>query len=587
MPAATWWQAPVGGEAPDLPPDQLSSAQARRLRNFLVDNPGQIIPRGTIGGAGALDTGSLVDTTSGGALLGTAVSDDTVAATFRLPNATPQVDYWRVPINRPTIAGDLSQPTLAGEVVDLTTGVHTTIPVGAALSVFGPSVCRVDQALYSASFGGVSTAIPTGVAPLNAIRKVVIGGAGAVLTNGPRFVQAVFSHGGRVWAAAAREPGGADYDTSAIWYTIPGGTTALTDVVTDWQDPETGEFNRFSIGAANDGDFTVGFGRAAGQLVVFKRNAVYVLYGTEPSNFTLRQLRTQSGCVDLRSICVADEGTYFASQLGYELFDGNTFHLLSRPVQKTWQDLSNAGVASGTVNHAYIRADPLPNGYLHLALGTDSTTANADDGTERGWLLHRASGAWTDLHSGITSLKLSASGHFNRFVMTRAFVIAMGAAKWARCDRVTYGPVEMTGVRDIDAGASYDMDLIWTTSVDNMGSYRHLDGKWITNTLQHMTVDYHQHFVDPGPAELTSFGSLRGEDGFGQAMFGEQDVPGYQLPGPLRTRQMYDVKWESNRGDVSLTLQTTTGSDAALRTAQLNVYGIGVAFEHGRERHVA
>lgn len=586
MAFAKWWAAPVRGEAPDLPPDQLNDLQAQHLRNFLVHRPGQIIPRGGIGAPGVTGTGSLVDTVNGGALVGTAVADDLVAATFRLPNATPQVDYWRVPINRPTVAGDLSQPSLVGEVVDLKTGTHTTVIPGGATSVFGPSVARVDQALYSASFGGASTAVPTGVAPLNAVRKTAIGGGGAVLTNGPRFVMDVFSHGGRLWAAAARTPGGADYDTSAIWYTIPGGTTALTDVATDWADPVTGEFNRFSIGAANDGDFVVGFGRAAGQLLVFKRNAIYVLYGTTPSNFTLRQLRTQSGCVDLRSICVADEGTYFASQRGYELFDGNKFTLLSEPVSSTWLATSNAGVNATTVNHAYIRASPLPNDYLYLALGTDSTVANASDATERGWLLHRPTGSWIDCQTGIATMRLGAGGYLNRFVMTRGYVIAMGAGPWSRCDLVTFGTDSAIGVQDRDASASYDVDLIWTTSVDNMGSFRHLDGKWITNNLEHCTVDYHQHFVDPPPDELTEFGTINLTDGFGQSMGSDMSLPGYQAPGPLRVRQTLDTKWESNRGDVSVTVQSTTGSDAALRTQQLGIYGLGVSYTHGRERHV-
>ena len=594
MPAtgAVWWEAPIDGEATSLAPDRLGPRQARSLRNFLVHHPDRIVPRGKIGGPTALtDTGTLVDTTNGGTLLGVAVADDTMIATYRAPSSTPLVDYWRVPINRPTNAADLSQPSLgatAGRSVDLATGTVTDISTASATSVFGPSVTRVDQSIYSASFGGVSTAIATGVAPLNAIRKVAIGGAGVVLTNGPRFVQAVFAHYGRVWAAAARDPGGSNYDTSRIYFTIPGGTTALTDVVADWQDPVTGDLQYISVGAANDGDFVVGFGRTKdGSLIVFKRNSVWVMYGTAPSNFTLRQVRTQSGCVDLRSICVCDEGTYFASQLGYELYTGDSFRLVSEPVSDAWLALSNAGVASGTVNHAYIRADAMPNGYIHLSLGTDPIVLNSDDGTAKGWFFHRPRQAWIDTKTAITSLKLGSGGYLNRFVTTRSHVIAFGAAKWARADLVTYGCDSTDGIRDQDASASYSMDLIWQTSLDNMGTPRGFNGRWENRTFHAQTIDYKHSFVNSTPANLAAFGTILATDGFGDTLFAAENIEGYQPPGPTRARQWFDKKQQSKRGDVSMTIQSTIGSNVALRNGYLALYGAGVTFEPGAERHIS
>lgn len=587
-----FWPAPTRGEAPDLAPDRLDSRQARSLRNYLIHHPDRIVPRGKIGGPTALtDTGTLVDTTNGGTLLAVGVADDTMIATYRAPSATPLVDYWRVPINRPTNAADLAQPSLgatAGRSVDLATGTVTDIATASATSVFGPSITRCDQSLYSASFGGVSTAIATGVAPLNAIRKVAIGGAGVVLTNGPRFVQTVFTHYGRVWAAAARQPGGSDYDTSQIFYTIPGGTTALTDVVTDWQDPVTGDLQRIAVGAANDGDFVVGFGRTRdGLLVIFKRNSVWVLGGTSPSNFWLRQIRTQSGCVDFRSICVADEGTYFASQLGYELFTGDSFQLVSEPVSDTWLALSNAGVASGTVNHAYIRADAAPNGYIHLSLGTDPIVANSDDGTSKAWLFHRPTGGWIDMQTAITSLKLGSGGYLNRLVTTRSHLVAFGAAKWARCNLLTYGIDATDGVRDQDASSSYNMNLIWKTGLSNLGGYRELDGRWITATLQHCTADYQQYYTNDTPADLAAWGSFIGTDGYGTTIVPSLDLPGYDNTSPpTRVRPMYESNQETNRGDIGFTLTSNIGSSSSLRTAVLRIFGFGVMYTPGRERHL-
>ncbi len=433
-----WLPAPTAGEGPSLPPDALRDTAARRLRNFLVHHPGRIVPRGSIGGTAAnISSGSLVDTTYGGAMLSGIALEDYLLINYRAPSAGPLVDPWRVSVNRPTTAGELAQPALgatASRAVDLNTGTVTNISNADARSQSGVSFCRVDDALYVVTYGGTSTAIPGGVAPLNNIRKtgVLTNDVAVLSANGPLFVQAVFSHYGRVWALAARTPGQSDYDTSFLHYTIPGGTTAWTDVVTDWQDPDSGAPNRIQIGAGNDGDFGVGLGRANGHLVVFKRNSVWILYGTAPSNFTLRQLRTNAGCVDLRSIAVCDEGVYFASQLGYELFDGSDFKLVSEPVTDEWLAESNAGVAAGTVNHAYIKADPLPNSYLHLALGVDPTTANAIDGTRRGWLFHRPSASWSELRTELLSeLNLGPEGCLHRILPARTHMVVVGGSKWA------------------------------------------------------------------------------------------------------------------------------------------------------------
>lgn len=578
-----WWPAPAGGEAPDLPADQLKPNVARSLRNFLVHLDGRVIPRGNLGGTTSTQIGSLIDTTNGGALLGAAVADDDLVVSYRAPSGGPLVDYSRVPINRPTVAGDLSQPSLgatAGRAVNLTTGTVTDIATADPRSTFAGRLTRCDQSLYGVSFGGTSTAIATGVAPLNNIRKVAIGGSGVVLTNGPLFVQDVMTHMGAVFALAARTPGGADYDTSLLHWTNPGGTTALTDVATDWVDPVTGEANKLSVGAANDGDFGVGLGRARGHLLVFKRNAIYVLYGTNPSNFTLRQLRTHMGCVDARSICVTDEGTYFASQRGFELFDGDQFHLLSQPVADTWLALSNAGVASSTVNHAYIRADALPNGYLHLALGTDSTVANANDGTAKAWLFHAPTGAFIETLTAIPSLKLGASGYLNRVLMTRGHVVAFGAAKWALADGLVYGPDSTLGVQDRDASASYSVDLTWQTGLANVGN------RWSTAQLSRHTADYYQAFVNNTPADGATFGTVLGKDCSDSTIVPSFNLPGRRTPARTRNRPTHDTMHEAPLGDVCLTFASNIGASSSLRTGSLELYGMGLEFKPGRARHL-
>ena len=581
--STSWHVAPTSGECPSLPPDLLRPEQARRLRNFLVHHPGRIVPRGNIGGTQyAVPTGT-IDRNDNGQILSLGVADDLIVASYRAPTASAKVDQWRAPLNQTAVAADLATPSDDGGSLNVRTGVFTPILGVAALSVQGPSICRVDQALYTATMGGTATLVNGYYDVLNAVRKIAIGGSGVVLTNGPRFVRAVFSHYGRVFAAGARRPGGSDYDPSQIFYTIPGGSTALTDVATDWQDPVTGELNRVAVGAANDGDFVVGFGRAAGHLLIFKRNSIWILYGTSPANFTLRQLRTQSGCVDFRSICVSDEGTYFASQLGYELFDGTNFRLLSEPVSDQWLALSNAGVASGSVNHAFIKAGPLPNGYLHLSLGTDSHVAGAGDGTTRAWLLHRPTGAWVDLTTALSSLSLGSGGYINQVVMTSSTVTAWsGIGKWARADFLTYGHDTSGGLAD---GDNTSVELLWQSRLDNLGA-----GRWETRALHMATVDCAQRYINDTPAALAAFGTLAAADGYGEAIVPAASLEGYRLTGaPVRTRQVFDaVRQETNRGDISFTLTSNIGASTALRHGKFEVYGVGLGYQsRGAERHKA
>lgn len=587
-PLTRWFDAPVGGEAPSMPPDLIGGTLARSLRNWLVHHPGRIVPRGGIGGPGASESGSLSHP-DGNPMASHFTLGEDIAIHYREAQAAPTVDAWRVPINKPTSSAQLSQAKLgaqAGRVVDMDDG--TTTDLGLAVTtaelngVAGYQHARLIGFLYTNTFGGESVAIPTGVAQKTVITKNT-GVAGVRLTNGPVFVMDVFQHMGRIFSLAARDPGGSNYAPATLYYTIPGGTTALTDVVTDWQDPVTGEQNRIAIGDPTDGDFGVALGRAAGHLVVFLRNSIWILYGTAPANFTLRQLRTVHGCVDARSVVTSDSGVYFASQRGFERFDGETFELLSEPVSDTWLEFSNRGPGANTVNQSYIKAAALKNNYLHIALGTDPHAVNQPDGAERNWLLHSPTGAWIDMRSAITGMGLGSAGAFNRAIATPGSVSLWGASKWARADNLVFGLPTSTGLVDRFSSSSHSVELVWTTRVDNLAG-----GRWNTAALSSITADYHQHYTTADPPDLDPWGTLAATDGFGDSLVvGTLSLPGYDTPGPIRSRPTFVPKPESKRGDITFTMTSNIGSSATKRTAKLEVYGLGVTFHTGRERRTA
>ncbi len=592
--------APTGGEAPSLPPDQLGPTRAQRLRNFLVHNPGRVTARGNIGNADDNGSGSLLNA-DGGLLLSVIPIDHEVFTTYRALNGAPAfapyplTDYWRVPIWRTQADVDLAQPALGATamgVLDTRTGAESFISVADELDIPGPSWCRVNEAVYAASFGG--EAIPVEVdegTPLavqyNAVWKFNRGGPSAnngPLLNGPRYVQAVFAHYGRVWAAAAGPPGNPTspvppvYDTSSIWYTIPGGTQALaSDIAADWTDPVTGELNRIGVGASNDGDFVLGFGRAAGHLVIFKRYSIWILYGTSPANFTLRQLRAQNGCVDFRSIAVTDEGVYFASQRGFELFDGSRFTLLSSPIADSWLPLSNAGAASPLNTHAFIRADPLPNDYIYVSMGTDRFNATPNNATERGWLLHRPSGAWSELHTNISAMDLGPSGHLNRIIYTGKAMLAWGdEGHYARCDDLTYG-LAGAGLFDRYATTDYAVDLRWRSRVANVG------GDWNAATLQRSTVEYQQDYT-PATTGTPAWGTAAILDSNGAVISAAYSLSASATPGPRRSRHVQSVREEAARGEAVVDVNANIGAATTQRLETLALHGATLGYRTSHER---
>lgn len=501
-----WWPAPVAGQFPSLPPDQLPANGARYLRNYLTHLPGKIVPRGPIGGpANNTDVGSLLSTAVS-PMWGAVPIGDSVCITYRAASAGPLVDPWRTPINRPTAGASLTSGELKASVINLRTGTAgLNAGLGAQREVYGSRFTVVGKpptiasygATYVAGYGSHATLTLTdgSVTQQTIILQVDPTSAGVSVlpvTTCPSVVQDVVGHYNRLFAAAAVKPAGvaADYDASQLFFTRVGGPTAGFPI-TDWQDPVSGLVNVISVGSPlEDGDFIVALGRASGHLVIFKRRSVWVLYGTSPDDFVLRKIRTANGCVDARSCCTTDAGVYFASQRGFEFFDGSRFHLLSGPVADDWLEFSNRGPAASTINHSYITVTALRNSYMHIAFGTDPTTVSTVDGAERNYLYNIETGAWSELHSSSGQPLLGPNGAFNRAVVTDNHITLWGASRWAKADNLVYGPQPGVAIRDQDTGSSYDVDLLWVTGTPMVGD------EWRTGRLNRIAVDYRHKFLD-------------------------------------------------------------------------------------------
>ena len=580
-----WWPAPNKGEFPSFPPDDLPAGGARELRNYLVHHDGRVVPRGSIGGSTALLSGSLAQPAGGVPVL-VASYYGILSAQYRAGSAVPTVDAWRVPINKPAAAAQLTTPIVGADALgqatlkDGVTSFSAQADIGRVTSYRAiPSL----DAVYGMAQSGTATAVPDGFAPLTRVNKRPISLTGVVLHNGPGFVQDIFYHYDRLFVLAARRPGSTtEYDHGGLFWTIPGGTTGNSDLLSDWQEPVSGLVNTIKVGNPIAGDFGVGMGRAAGQLVIFMRKSVWVLYGTNPDDFTLRQLRPSHGCIDPRSIVTVPEGVIFASPAGLELFDGTKFTLLSRPVADQWLEFSNRGPGADSVNHSYIRCTELPNRYLFVALGTDPNVAFGTGGAERSWLYHLPTGAWIQLAGSAPALALGAAGAFTAATVGENDVELWGGARWARCDRLTFGLQTGVGLRDIDPAGSYAVDLDWKTGLADLGRV------WNTAKLTRMTADYRQTWVDDTGTIDGQLGTVQLRDSAGD-IGTPLALPGSRPTGaPLRRRPVEDTHHELPRGDVEARARCNTGgNDAALRTGELAVYGLGLEYEpDGRNRRL-
>lgn len=71
----------------------------------------------------------------------------------------------------------------------------------------------------------------------------------------------------------------------------------------------------------------------AGVLYVFKRNAMYAVYGHDITNWTVELISDSVGCTAPDSVQVIDHKVYFVHNDRVYRFDGTTFDILSQPIR--------------------------------------------------------------------------------------------------------------------------------------------------------------------------------------------------------------------------------------------------------------
>lgn len=132
-----------------------------------------------------------------------------------------------------------------------------------------------------------------------------------------------------------------------------------------WDDYSGEETDSWATDTAEEGDFT-GIVTVQNHIVCTKKNYMYELYGSKPSNFALQRV-AETGCIDGRSLVVINNILYFISNTDIFMYDGST----PRPISLNLNEKYISGVAGTDSRRCYIS---LYNGLMHNLYVYDTYT---------------------------------------------------------------------------------------------------------------------------------------------------------------------------------------------------------------------
>ena len=84
--------------------------------------------------------------------------------------------------------------------------------------------------------------------------------------------------------------------------------------------------------STDDGDYITGLTVQHGNLVIFKNYKIYILYGTDASNYVLKEMQSSIGCTASRSIVNLFNTLFFLAKDGVYSFDGINVALVSTKI---------------------------------------------------------------------------------------------------------------------------------------------------------------------------------------------------------------------------------------------------------------
>lgn len=113
----------------------------------------------------------------------------------------------------------------------------------------------------------------------------------------------------------------------------------------------------------NDGDRGTGLKTASDYLVITKRRSVHLLVGDSISNFAVRRLQSDVGCIAPRSLCMVNDLLSFIGNDGVYFCDFATVTLASERIRGTWNGLNQRRLSQAASSyHDHVLRIAVPNG---------------------------------------------------------------------------------------------------------------------------------------------------------------------------------------------------------------------------------
>ncbi len=172
--------------------------------------------------------------------------------------------------------------------------------------------------------------------------------------NDPGYRVTSANHSGAVIRKAMPVMSSVCIHNNRLWGVNPNGEYIYSSKTGDFR-----EFNRFE-GLSSDsyyvgigtGDKFVGIYPYRNYVLAFKKDCIYIISGTLPTNFTISRTIEGFGCIDIKSCSICGGNLYFLSENGFYRFDGVNFEHISKKLNHKYV----SAIGFGTTNKYYTYA---------------------------------------------------------------------------------------------------------------------------------------------------------------------------------------------------------------------------------------
>lgn len=398
----------------------VPGAYGAYVSNFLYDKGG-LRRRGALTGA----LGSMFPTpttTAAGSVAGMWAFDNSVLIGWNIYG--DGLPIWKIHTSTGN-TGMLAPYPAGAEVNGLThynygTSTKTNVSTAAGLKYLGHRWARNGSYVYGMG-AGAAPAVYTynGNTNITAYTIARWDGTAAnptLYANAPTGIQDVAFHYNRLFVAARTIAGDtASTPNRLYWSDAIDPATALPDTAAAWQDDVSGLANKIVVGGQDgESDGIVGLASVNGNLMVLKARSIWMMYGNQPANWTMKKIASNLGCIDNNSILVYRDGVIFMSQTGLYYFDGSSFTCLSDRISVQLGDYLSPLFGTGSWTMWY--SQDIGNDYV--AVGWAGVLDSARNTQGACWLLHFPTNTWTRFTGIAQGIQTPGDQHLLHVVRT-------------------------------------------------------------------------------------------------------------------------------------------------------------------------